>query len=126
MGWEVASRFSSKVILITTLTALVALILFACGDTTETTAPAGPNPDPEPDPDPDPVLVLRSERDLTPGCYKWPPAPQEIPDGTGYAMPLGVGDTAIEFTLADIDGEKHTLSGLLATRPVLIIFGAYT
>ena len=39
---------------------------------------------------------------------------------------LDIGDRAIDFTLMDIHGEAYKLSGLLKTRPVLMIFGADT
>jgi len=39
---------------------------------------------------------------------------------------LGAGDRAVEFSFRDTAGAAVTLSGLLATRPVLIVHGAFT
>lgn len=105
-----------RAFLFTTLTVFVGFQLAACGDADEATSPAGFKR----------TVVLRSESELTPGCYDWPSTDLARPDATGYAMPFDAGDTAIEFTLADTDGEKHKLSRLLETRPVLVVFGAYT
>ena len=39
---------------------------------------------------------------------------------------LPVGETAVNFTLYDIDGREFRLSRLLAEKPVLMIFGSFT
>ena len=44
-------------------------------------------------------------------------APQEK-----RSNPLTTGDMAVDFTLADQDGRKHTLSAEHAKRPVVLIF----
>ena len=36
------------------------------------------------------------------------------------------GDSAIDFSLKDVHGERHRLSDLLETKPVLLILGGYT
>ncbi|NOR89852.1 MAG: hypothetical protein GQ524_06325 [Anaerolineales bacterium] len=36
------------------------------------------------------------------------------------------GDSAIDFSLKDVQGETHRLSDLLETKPVLLILGGYT
>ncbi len=36
--------------------------------------------------------------------------------------PVKAGDVATDFTLADQDGRKHTLSAERGTRPVVLIF----
>ena len=41
-------------------------------------------------------------------------------------MGLAVGEPAVEFTLKDVNGTPHTLSALLAEKPVVIVFGSYT
>ncbi len=46
--------------------------------------------------------------------------------GGGMGQGLKVGETAIDFTLEDIDGAAVSLSGLLAERPVVMIFGSFT
>ena len=78
------------------------------------------------EPDSDPTLGLRAESNLTSACYDWPTPDISLPDAVGYAMPMGAGERAIDFTLEDTSGAKYTLSGFLETRPVLIVFGAYT
>ena len=39
---------------------------------------------------------------------------------------LAVGETAVNFTLKDINGGELRLSQLLAEKPVLVIFGSFT
>ena len=39
---------------------------------------------------------------------------------------LAVGETAVNFTLKDINGSEFRLSRLLAEKPVLMIFGSFT
>ena len=39
---------------------------------------------------------------------------------------LGIGETAVNFTLRDIYGSEYTLSGLLAEKPVMMVFGSFT
>ena len=38
------------------------------------------------------------------------------------SSPLTTGDMAVDFTLADQDGRKHTLSAERDKRPVVLIF----
>ena len=39
---------------------------------------------------------------------------------------LAVGTLAVDFTLDDTTGQSHTLSALLAKKPVVIVFGSFT
>jgi len=39
---------------------------------------------------------------------------------------LGIGETAVDFTLRDIYGNEYTLSRLLTEKPVIMIFGSFT
>ncbi len=39
---------------------------------------------------------------------------------------LGIGETAVNFTLRDIDGRGFRLSRLLAEKPVVMVFGSFT
>ena len=64
------------------------------------------------------VPVLAGE--LTANCQ-----PDEKTGG-GMGRGLKIGETAIDFTLEDIDGAAVSLSGLLAERPVVMIFGSFT
>lgn len=45
-------------------------------------------------------------------------------DGIGPG--IGVGETAVDFTLDDISGLPVNLSELLAEKPVVMIFGSFT
>ncbi len=44
----------------------------------------------------------------------------------GMGQGLKTGEKAIDFVLEDIDGAEVRLSGLLAERPVVMIFGSFT
>ena len=44
----------------------------------------------------------------------------------GLGRGIGVGQTAVDFALEDIDGVPVSLSGLLAEKPVVMIFGSFT
>ncbi len=39
---------------------------------------------------------------------------------------LSVGETAIDFTLKDVDGNTVSLRGLLSEKPVVMVFGSFT
>jgi len=54
--------------------------------------------------------------DLTRGCLRGG-------DGT---RSLPVGALAVDFTLDDTTGQRHTLSTLLAEKPVVMVFGSFT
>ena len=112
---RVVFRFKLAIVIVTT----AVLQLAACGDSESPTAL---------DSQTTPVVtqVLRPDSDLSPGCYDWPVPDLSVPDVAGYALPFEVGDPAIDFTLKDTEGVPHNLSELLDTRPVLIVFGAYT
>ncbi len=58
--------------------------------------------------------VLSAE--LTRGCDQRGPG----------AQPPKEGQSAIEFTLLDPEGNSHTLSELLTEKPVVLIFGSFT
>lgn len=48
------------------------------------------------------------------------------PTSRGPQITISEGDQAIDFTLKDVDGTSYTLSTLLETKPVLMIFGGFT
>jgi hypothetical protein len=55
--------------------------------------------------------------------------PDERPTRANHAevgLRLQQGDRAVDFTLSDVDGTEHTLSALLATKPVLLVQGSWT
>ena len=39
---------------------------------------------------------------------------------------LAEGEIAVDFTLNDVNGNSVTLSGLLAEKPVVMVFGSFT
>jgi hypothetical protein len=64
--------------------------------------------------------------DIEPGCFGWP---EEAFSKTNSAMlttALEPGETAIDFTLRDPEGTRYRLTSLLETKPVLMVFGAFT
>lgn len=63
---------------------------------------------------------------LTQGCLGWPGAEFSPSNKATVRTGMGAGDRAVEFTLRDTGGGAVTLSGLLATRPVLLVHGAFT
>jgi hypothetical protein len=95
---------------------LIALLVSAaaCSDNG---SPATPTP-----PSTTPVLsaALRS------GCFGWPTS-EFTPDNFATVRTLvQQGAPAVGFSLRDADGRTYSLSGLLATKPVLIMTGSYT
>lgn len=86
----------------------------ACSDDS---APAAPSP-----PSAAPVLST----DLRSGCFGWPATEFSPGNFATVRTLLQQGSPAVEFTLRDTDGRSYSLSGLLATRPVLIMTGSYT
>jgi len=67
----------------------------------------------------DPVTELESN------CYNWP---ENEFSSTNHATvsTISQGSQAIDFTLRDPGGESYTLSSLLDTKPVLMVFGSFT
>lgn len=39
---------------------------------------------------------------------------------------LNTGQTAVDFTLKDVNGREFSLSALLAEKPVVMVFGSFT
>ena len=62
---------------------------------------------------------------LVSGCFNWP-AEEFSTDNHAQVQTIAEGGLAVEFTLKDVDGVAHTLSGLLSDKPVLMVFGSYT
>jgi len=63
---------------------------------------------------------------LVDNCFNWPQDEFSSTNKASVTTSIADGALAIEFTLQDVDGNPFTLSELLATRPVLMVFGAYT
>jgi hypothetical protein len=80
-------------------------------------APAAPSP-----PSTTPVLST----DLRSGCFGWPVTEFSPGNCATVRTLLQPGSPAVELTLRDADGRSYSLSGLLATKPVLIMTGSYT
>ena len=95
---------------------LLALDLAACGGSGAPTQPE------------DSVkLTLRPEATLVSGCFGWPGQEFTAANHANVGAPaVAAGAQAIEFTLLDHAGASHRLSELLATRPVLMVFGGFT
>lgn len=86
----------------------------ACSDNR---APVAPGPT-----SPAPVLST----DVRSGCFGWPATEFAPGNAASVRTLLQTGSPAVEFTLRDAAGRPHTLSRLLATRPVLIMTGSYS
>lgn len=57
---------------------------------------------------------------LNAGCEK------NLPSGGIGKAGVAQGRLAVDFTLKDTDGRDHTLSAMLAQKPVLMVFGSFT
>jgi hypothetical protein len=60
------------------------------------------------------------------GCFGWPATDFSPSNKAAVQTSLRAGDRAAEFSLRDTAGAAVTLAGLLATRPVLLVHGAFT
>jgi len=54
------------------------------------------------------------------------PATREAKNSEFNQVGPDVGETAFDFSLESITGERITLSALLAEKPVVLIFGSFT
>lgn len=101
--------------------ALCALLVAAgasgCGKDETTPLDGGPAAGPE-----GPRLPAR----LLSRCYDWPIDPFSMTNIAPTEIRLSAGDRAVDFELADLDGQAHVLSSLLAEKPVLLVTGSYT
>ena len=59
-------------------------------------------------------------------CYGWPENDFSPTNKAPVMTGLTRGSQAIDFTLKDPSGQAHNLYELLETRPVLLVFGAFT
>jgi hypothetical protein len=92
----------------------------ACGD-------SSPTDTEDPGPPETPNVELRRELELTSNCHNWPAQEFSATNHVERTRTSVIqGDHAIDFTLKDTDGVEYRLSELLRTRPVLIVFGAFT
>jgi len=103
-----------------TISVLLALVVAACSGS------AGELERPMPLTPTQAAGGLAPASELQSNCLKWPE--QEI-SRTNHAYlvtSLAEGEPAVDFSLQDVDGATHTLSGLLQTKPVLLVLGGFT
>ena len=63
---------------------------------------------------------------LEDNCFDWPTSEFTPASHAQWITSLKKGDLAVDFTLEDTAGNSHTLSQLLASRPVWIQLGSFT
>lgn len=71
---------------------------------------------------------IELDNELESNCFNWPEiefSPINYAVFEPYVR-LKPCDLAFDFTLKDPSGKEYTLSSLLATKPVLLVFGAFT
>lgn len=77
---------------------------------------------------------LRPASDMTQNCYEFPAKnfnrenciKCEYGTSPQTGGVLDVGDKAFDFTLYDLDGTAHTLSDMLESKPVVLLWGMWT
>lgn len=140
----------SAILIVTVLTLAIMLSAVSCEqeasvpeltntpDATSTPAlspTSMPTPTPTYTASPTPVLTGEPTGTPTPGpiesglvsnCYDWPAREFSPANRADLQVAFAPGDTAMDFTLRDADGHTYSLYSLLETKPVLIVFGAYT
>ena len=73
------------------------------------------------------TTTIEVDERLESNCYNWPEEEFSPTNNSGdVTVSLNEGDAAVDFTLKDTSGQSYTLSTLLATKPVLMVFGAFT
>jgi hypothetical protein len=73
------------------------------------------------------TTTIEVDERLESNCYNWPEEEFSPTNNSGdLTVSLNEGDAAVDFTLKDTSGQRYTLSTLLATKPVLMVFGAFT
>jgi len=73
------------------------------------------------------TTTIEVDERLESNCYNWPEEEFSTTNNSGdVTVSLNEGDAAVDFTLKDTSGQSYTLSALLATKPVLMVFGAFT
>jgi len=81
-----------------------------------------------------PSHALRDSSELAHGCFGFPAKSFNrancVKDSYGAsphtAGGLAVGDAAFDFTIKDVDGNAVSLADLVATKPVLMVWGMWT
>ncbi len=85
-----------------------------------------PTPNLEPSEAPDSVIHVTDELELSSALIRGGCEGVGRPEGGFQAAGLAVGETAVDFTLKDINGNTVSLAGLLIEKPVLMVFGSFT
>jgi len=71
------------------------------------------------------TLPLPASQLIT-NCYHWPAEEFSPTNSASVKAVLPAGSRAIDFELADVSGKTTTLTGLLATKPVVLVTGSFT
>lgn len=72
------------------------------------------------------IGCMQPEDSLKSNCFNWPDQEFSLINHAFLTVGLRKGNPAIDFTLKDTKGQSYTLSSLLATKPVLLVFGSFT
>ncbi len=72
------------------------------------------------------VSCIQLEDDLNSNCFNWPEEEFSPTNSATLTVALKEGEPAVDFTLKDTSRQSYTLSSLLFTKPVLMVFGAFT
>ncbi len=83
-----------------------------------------PTPNLEPSEAPDSVIRETNGLELSDALIRG--CERTRPSGGFANAGLAVGETAVDFTLKDVNGNTVSLAGLLAEKPVVMVFGSFT
>jgi len=64
--------------------------------------------------------------ELVSNCFDWPETDFTPANSAMLTTGLSVGFQAVDFTLKDPSGTTYNLNELLSTKPVFLVFGAFT
>lgn len=63
---------------------------------------------------------------LASSCLGWPEREISPDNFIRFTTSIAEGEPAVDVALKDVNGVVHTLSGLLETKPVLLVLGGVT
>ncbi len=116
--------------LTTAIVLLLALAFAACAPPAQQTAQATPTAKPTPALGSPTAPVggshLAPATALVSNCLGWPEREISQSNFIRFKTSLAEGEPAVDFALKDVNGATYTLSGLLATKPVLLVLGGVT